>query len=64
MIRYRSQKQRTLDGFEMPFQGALDPGNRWVKLGECIPWDELAEGYYAPRTSTRGRPTKDARLIG
>ena len=63
MIRYRSQKQRPLDGFEMPFQVALDPGNRWVKLSECIPWDDLAEGYYAQRTSTRGRPTKDARLI-
>ena len=63
MIRYRSEKQRTLEGFETPFQTALDPNNRWVKLSACIPWDELAEGYYAGLSSRQGRPAKDARLV-
>ena len=63
MIRYRSEKQQTLDGFETPFQTALDPNNRWVKLSESIPWDELAEGYYAGLSSRQGRPAKDARLV-
>ena len=54
MIRYRSEKQRTLDGFETPFQTALDPNNRWLKLSECIPWDDLAEGYYADLSSSQG----------
>ena len=63
MIRYRSQKQLTLDGFETPFQTGLDPENRWVKLSECIPWDELAEGYYVGLSSEQGRPAKDARLV-
>ena len=45
MIRYRSQKQLTLAEFDWPFQVALDEDNRWVKLSECIPWDEMAEGY-------------------
>jgi len=63
MIRYRSEKQPTLDGFETPFQTALDPNNRWVKLSECVPWDELAEGYYAGFSSSQGRPAKDARLV-
>lgn len=63
MIRYCSEKQRTLDGFETPFQTALDPNNRWVKLSECIPWDELAEGYYKGLSSSQGRPAKDARLV-
>ncbi len=62
MIRYRSHKQQSLDGFETPFETALDPENRWVKLSECIPWDELAEGYYTELSSTQGRPAKDARL--
>ena len=43
MIRYRSQKQLPLADFEWPFQVALDEQNRWVKLSQCIPWDELAE---------------------
>ncbi|MEA3381261.1 MAG: IS5 family transposase, partial [Pseudomonadota bacterium] len=63
MIRYRSQKQQTLPGFETPFEMALDKHNRWVKLSECIPWDELAEGYYQSLSSKRGRPAKDARLV-
>ena len=34
MIRYRSEKQLTLDGFGWPFQTALDETNRWVKLSQ------------------------------
>ena len=63
MIRYRSQKQLLLAHFEWPFQTALDENNRWIKLGECIPWDELAEGYYQGSSDSQGRPTKDARLV-
>jgi len=63
MIRYRSQKQLSLAEFDWPFQTALDDNNRWVKLSECIPWDELAEGYYQDLEDTQGRPTKDARLV-
>jgi len=63
MIRYRSQKQLTLKGFKTPFETELDANNRWVKLSECIPWDELAEGYYQGLCATQGRPTKDARLV-
>ena len=44
MIRYQSEKQLTLAEFDWPFQVALDEDNRWVKLSECIPWDEMAEG--------------------
>jgi len=63
MIRYHSQKQLSLTEFDWPFQTALDENNRWVKLSECIPWDELAEGYYQGLVKTHGRPTKDARLM-
>ena len=63
MIRYHSQKQLSLAEFDWPFQTALDENNRWVKLSECIPWDELAEGYTQGLAETQGRPTKDARLV-
>ena len=62
MIRYRSHKQLTLSGFDTPFETALDKNNRWVKLSECVPWDELAEGYYQGLSVGQGRPSKDARL--
>ena len=63
MIRYHSHKQLSLAEFDWPFQTALDANNRWVKLNDCIPWDELAEGYYQGLSDTQGRPTKDARLV-
>ncbi len=62
MIRYHSHQQRSLGEFDWPFQTALDKNNRWVKMSQCIPWDELAEGYYQRLSSSHGRPLKDARL--
>ncbi len=62
MIRNRSHQQIPLAEFDWPFQVALDENNRWVKLGDCIPWDELAEGYYEGFSCNHGRPLKDARL--
>ncbi len=63
MIRYRSQKQLSLAEFDWPFQVALDVQNRWVKLAQCMPWDELAEGYCSSLSQGQGRPAKDARLV-
>jgi transposase, IS5 family len=63
MIRYRSSKQLTLAEFDWPFETALNPNNRWVKLSQCIPWDELAESYYQGFSAERGRPLKNARLV-
>ena len=63
MIRYRSHKQLSLDEFDWPFQVALDRNNRWVKMCERIPWDELSEGYYRSLSDREGRPAKDAQLV-
>ena len=63
MIRTTSSKQLTIAEFDWPFETALDKNNRWVKLSECIPWDELAESYYQGLPSDRGRPLKEAQLV-
>src|SRR4030066_227092 len=63
MIRYISQKQLSLEGFDTPPGMILDPNNRWVKLRDCIPWDELSESYYKTLCSSLGRPAKDARIV-
>jgi len=52
-----------LADFEWLFQVALDEQNRWIKLSQCIPWDELAEGYYRNFSVDQGRPAKDARMV-
>jgi hypothetical protein len=62
MIRYLKSKTaaagRVRLAFDWPFQTALDENNRWVKLSECIPWDELAEGYYQDLADTTGCPPR------
>jgi len=63
MIRTHSQQQLPLSEFYLPFQVALDENNRWVKMSQCTPWDELAEGYYQSLSKRQGRPAKDARLV-
>jgi hypothetical protein len=63
MIRTTSSKQLTIAEFDWPFETALDKHNRWVKLSECIPWDELAESYYQGMRADRGRPLIDARRV-
>jgi len=63
MIRYKSSRQISLEGFHLPFGGKLNPENRWVKWSEAIPWDELAIGYYKSMATSKGRPGKDARLV-
>ncbi len=50
MIRYTSNKQLSLAEFDWPFQTALDENNRWVKLSQVVPWDELAESYFTRRS--------------
>ncbi|MEZ4994616.1 MAG: hypothetical protein R2824_29620 [Saprospiraceae bacterium] len=56
MIRYQSQNQLTLPGFEHPFERDLDPNNRWVKLADALPWDQLAKIYMQSLCSDNGRP--------
>lgn len=63
MIRYKSSRQLSLEGFSLPFGGKLNPENRWVRWSEVIPWDELAVAYYHTMDAKQGRPGKDARLV-
>ena len=63
MIRYTSENQLPLSGFETPFETTLDNSNRWVRLAHLIPWDELASAYYSSFHHSHGRPAKDARLV-
>ncbi len=45
MIRAISQKQLPLSEFKTPFEATMDENNRWVKLAQVIPWDQMAEPY-------------------
>lgn len=41
----KKTKQPEFDGLVVPFGGKLNPKNRWVRLAELIPWDELEDHY-------------------
>ncbi len=40
---YRAKDRNTAYLFEelFPFGGKLDPRNRWLRISELVPWDEL-----------------------
>lgn len=63
MFRYNSQNQLTIEGFATPFGEGLHAHNRWIRLGELLPWDRLASIYSKAFTSNRGAPTVDARVV-
>ena len=50
-------------GFDTPPGMMLDPNNRWVRLSDCIPWDNLAQSYHKTLSATSGRLCKDARIV-
>jgi hypothetical protein len=51
---YRPQfRQLFFDQFILPFDGQLDPQNRWIKLAEVVPWFE-AEQLYAKNFTREG----------
>ena len=48
--------------FFLPFEGQLNPENRWVKLAHILPWEEIEEKYAKSFSSKRGAPAKSARM--
>ncbi len=63
MIKYTPASQLTLAGLEHPFERDLDPTNRWVKMANIIPWDELAAIYARNLDNNSGRQSVDIRLV-
>ena len=57
---YKAKDRKTLYLFEelFPFGGKLDENNRWLRISELIPWDELENSYcsyFSHTGSGRGR---------
>lgn len=54
--------QMTIDDFILPFDGKLKADNRWVKMAEIIPWDEIEQEYAKLFESEIGNVAKSARM--
>lgn len=62
MYRPKDRSSRPLFPELFPFGGKLDAGNRWLRIAELIPWQDL-EDEYRKAFSDIGRPAKDAQLV-
>ena len=49
-------KQQEFVDFHLMFGGKLDPGNKWIRLAQIIPW-EIYETQYAKLFSAVTRNT-------
>lgn len=50
-----------IEDFILPFGGSLTQDNRWIKLSQLIPWEEI-EKKYAKQFSRTGTPAKPLRM--
>jgi IS5 family transposase len=48
--------------FFLPFGGKLDPDNRWIKLSNIIPWDDIEEKYAELFPTNCGMSAKPLRV--
>lgn len=47
MYKTENKNQLSFQDFYLPFSGALNPNNRWVKLANLIPWNDFEDEYAA-----------------
>lgn len=59
MIRYKSTRQMSIVEFKNALSVKLDKDNRWIKLGNFLPWDSLAGIYYRSLSSDQEAPSID-----
>jgi transposase len=62
MYRREHRDQFSFKDFFLPFGGQLSDDNRWIKLAELIPWDELEGDYASQFCKGFGAPAKPFRM--
>lgn len=63
MIKPENLRQMAIEDFILPFGGKLDKRNRWVKLAETMPWEELSMVYNKSLSTNQGRPALPSRIV-
>ena len=63
MYSGKNIRQQKLDGIVKPFNLDLDENNRWIRMSQLIPWEEIEEQYAKTFANERndGRRGKTAR---
>ncbi len=63
MIKYTPSIERTFSLFQGSFEQELDANNRWVKMADIVPWDEMAKVFYSSMSANQGRQSIDLRIV-
>ena len=63
MIIYTPASERKLSLFRTPFEQELDPSNRWVKMADLVPWDDMAKVFFKVMSPDQGRASVDLRVV-
>jgi transposase, IS5 family len=58
MYRREHRDHLSFKDFFLPFGGQVSEDNRWIKLAEVIPWDELEDDYAPKFCKGFGAPAK------
>ena len=62
MYRSASPGQLSFESFYLPFGGKLSSNNRWVKMSELIPWENLEHIYAEKFSDETGAPALKFRV--
>lgn len=62
MYQEKNKDQLEFDDFHLPFSGKLDKENRWIKLSQMMPWDEIEKIYMEKFSPNHGAPAKTSRM--
>lgn len=62
MYRREPRHQLSFADFFLPFGGKLAGDNRWIKLAELIPWEDLEDDYASQFCKGVGAPAKPFRM--
>jgi len=63
MVREDNPNQLSIEDFKTPFYRGLDKNNRWVRLAQVLPWEEMAKIYTQSLNKTFGRPATPTRVV-
>ncbi len=58
----KDREQLSMDEFFLPFGGRLRKDNRWVQMGEIMPWEYIEEIYTRNLSGETGRPALSSRI--
>lgn len=62
MYKPRERIQHSFLDFNQPMGLRMNPNNRWIKLADCIPWDEFELNYAELFPSATGNVAKPLRM--